>query len=95
MSNNLSTDVEFLTVAYNNLSQFTLSVFERYPKSLRTVHVTIHTNTQNDDHTESYFGRLKDDYLYIREFITDDEFKSSIKIEDFRKNWNEKTDFEV
>ena len=47
-----------------------------YLRTLEIRHGTIHANTPEEDgHVESYFGHFKEDYLYVREFSSFDEFR--------------------
>ncbi len=77
-----------LRIRSDNGSQLTSSGFVRHLKSLGIAHETIHANTPEEDgHIESYFGRFKDDYVYIREFTSYDEFQKYIEwaVNDYNK----------
>ncbi|MCL5439955.1 MAG: IS3 family transposase [Candidatus Thermoplasmatota archaeon] len=64
-----------LRIRSDNGLQLRSSRFEKHLKDLGIVHETIHANTPEEDaNIESFFGRFKDDYIYIRDFISYDEF---------------------
>lgn len=69
-----------LSIRSDNGSQLTSRRYEEYIRALNISHDRAHANAPEEDgHVESYFGHFKEDYLYVREFSSYDEFKDYIE----------------
>ena len=81
-----------LSIRSDNGSQLTSRRYEEYLRTLKIRHGTIHANTPEEDgHVESYFGHFKEDYLYVREFSSFQEFKDymDLAVKDYNSVMNE------
>ncbi len=69
-----------MSLRSGNGSQLTSKRYEEYIRTSNIRCDKIHASTpEEDDHTESYFGRFNEDYLYVREFSRYDELNDYIE----------------
>ena len=69
-----------LRIKSDNGSLLTSSGYEKHLRTSGIKQETIHAHTpEEDDHIQSYFGRFKDDYIYIRKFSSFDAFREYIE----------------
>ena len=69
-----------LRIRSDNGSQLTSSGYEKHLRTLGIKHETIHAHTPEEDvHIESYFGGVKDDCIYTREFASFEAFREYLE----------------
>ncbi len=70
-----------LRLRSNNGSQLTSARFEKHLRDLDVMHETIHANTPEEyANIESFSGRFKDDYIYVRDRFLEDRKRKEERI---------------